>query len=128
VRAPAAPWVASIRQHLGWYSVASASTGLAETLSTSKSSYKAGETVYITGACDQGMAWPSRGPKVSFSSLKPNKVNTIEQSATTDSNGYAKVSFVSGTGPSSIGTYQVTAVATSGSLTKTTTSSFSVYK
>ena len=110
-----------------WYSVAAAATGLAETLSTSKSSYKGGETVYITARVTKDGVAVS-GAKVSFSSLKPNKVNTIEQSATTDSNGYAKVSFVSGTGSSSIGTYQVTAVAASGSLTKTTTSSFSVYK
>jgi len=108
------------------YSVAAAS-GLTQTVTSSKSSYKAGETVYLTARVLKGGV-AVVGAKVSFTALKPNKVNTIDQSATTDSNGYAKVSFVSGTGPSSIGTYQVTAVATSGSLTKTTTSSFSVYK
>jgi hypothetical protein len=109
------------------YLAVGAATGLTEAVTTSKSSYKAGETVYITARVTKDGVAVS-GAKVSFSTLKPNKVNTIEQSATTDSNGYAKVSFVSGTGPSSIGTYQSTAVATSGSLTKTATSSFSVYQ
>ena len=68
------------------------------------------------------------GASVSFTALKPNKVNTVDLRGTTDSNGYARVSFVSGTGSSSIGTYELTAVATSGSLTATTKKTFSVYK
>jgi len=108
------------------YSVA-APAGLAEALSTSKSSYKAGETVYITARVTKGGVAVS-GASVSFTALKPNKVNTIELRGTTDSNGYARVSFVSGTGPSSIGSYDLTAVATSGSLTTQAKSIFSVYQ
>ncbi len=109
------------------YSVAGATTGLAETLSTSKASYKAGETVTITARVTKNGVAVS-GASVSFTALKPNKVNTVDLRGTTDSNGYARVSFVSGTGSSSIGTYELTAVATSGSLTATTKKTFSVYK
>jgi len=107
------------------YTVAAAS--LTETLSTSKSSYKAGETVTITARVTKGGVAVS-GASVSFDALKPNGVNHVWLNGTTDSNGYARVSFVSGTGPSSIGTYQLTATATSGSLTTKATGTFSVYK
>ena len=69
---------------------------------------------------------PVSGALVSFDALKPNLVNHVQLSATTNSNGDASVSFVSGTGPSSIGTYQLTATATSGSLTTQAYASFVV--
>ncbi|MFC5579228.1 choice-of-anchor Q domain-containing protein [Lysobacter niabensis] len=100
---------------------------LTETVSTSKSTYKAGETVSITARVMKNGV-PVSGAAVAFSALKPNRVNTVDLKATTDSNGYARVSFVSGRGSSSIGTYQLTATATSGSLTTKATSTFSVYK
>ncbi|QNP40691.1 NEW3 domain-containing protein [Lysobacter solisilvae (ex Woo and Kim 2020)] len=109
------------------YSVAAASAGLTEAISTNKASYKAGETVYITARVTKnGVAVP--GANVTFTALKPNKINTIELRGTTASNGYVTVSFVSGTGSSSIGTYALTSVATSGSLTTQIKGSFSVYK
>ncbi|WP_460823375.1 NEW3 domain-containing protein [Lysobacter olei] len=108
------------------YSVAAA-VGMTETLTTSKSSYKAGEVVSITARVMKGSVAVS-GAKVSFVALKPNKVNTIELSGTTNSSGYVTVSFKSGTGSSSIGTYQVTSTATNGSDTAKSTTSFSVYK
>lgn len=110
------------------YSVAApAAIGLTETVSTSKASYKAGEVVSITArVLKNGVA--VSGAKVAFDALKPNGVNHVILSATTDANGYARVSFTSGVGPSSIGTYKLSAVATSGSLTKTATTTFSVYK
>jgi len=108
------------------YSVA-ATASLSETLSTSKSSYKAGETVYLTARVTKNGVAVS-GASVAFTALKPYKINTIELRGTTDSNGYARVSFVSGTGSSSIGTYELTSVATSGSLTTQAKTTFSVYK
>jgi len=102
-------------------------SGLAETVSTSKSTYMAGETVYITARVMKNGS-PVSGASVAFDALKPNGVNHVVLSGTSDSNGYARVSFVSGTGPSSIGTYQLTATATSGSLTTKATGTFSVYK
>ena len=60
---------------------------------------------------------PVVGAQVNFNALKPNLVNRVILNANTNSSGIATVSFVSGTGPSSIGTYQLTATATSGSLT-----------
>ena len=107
------------------YSVAAPT--LMEALSTSKSSYKAGETVTITARVTKGGIAVS-GASVDFTALKPNKINTIELRGTTDSNGYARVSFVSGTGSSSIGTYVLTSTATSGSLTAQGQMTFSVYK
>ena len=41
---------------------------------------------------------PVSGASVKFDALKPNGVNHVILNATTDSNGYARVSFVSGTG------------------------------
>lgn len=106
---------------------AAAATGLTETVSTSKASYKAGEVVSITArVLKNGVA--VSGANVAFDALKPNGVNHVILSATTDANGYARVSFTSGTGPSSIGTYKLSAVATSGSLKSTATTTFSVYK
>ncbi|MFC5578034.1 choice-of-anchor Q domain-containing protein [Lysobacter niabensis] len=103
------------------------STGLTETVSMSKPSYKAGETVSITArVLKNGVA--VKGASVKFDALKPNGINHVWLSGTSDSNGYVRVSFVSGTGSSSIGTYKLTSVATSGSLTKTVTSTFAVYK
>ena len=109
------------------YSVAAAAVGLTETVSTSKASYKAGEVVSITArVLKNGVA--VKGASVAFDALKPNGVNHVILSATTDASGYAKVSFTSGVGSSSIGTYKLSAVATSGSLTKTATTTFSVNK
>jgi len=101
--------------------------GLTETITTSKSNYLAGETVSITARVMKNGA-PVSGASVNFDALKPNLVNHVVLNGTTDSNGYARVSFVSGTGPSSIGTYQLTATATSGSLTTKATGTFSVSK
>ena len=108
------------------YTVA-APVGLSETLTTTKSSYKAGEVVSITARVMKGSVAVS-GASVSFVALKPNKVNTIELRGTTNSNGYVTVSFKSGTGSSSIGTYQVSSTATVGNDTAKATTSFSVYK
>ncbi|RNF83286.1 choice-of-anchor Q domain-containing protein [Montanilutibacter psychrotolerans] len=103
------------------------STGLTETVYASKTSYKAGETVSLAArVLKNGVA--VKGATVSFTALKPNGINKVILSGTTDASGYARVSFVSGSGPSSIGTYKLTAVATSGSLTTQATTTFSVYK
>ena len=100
-------------------------TGLTETVGTSKSSYAAGETVYMSArVLNNGV--PVSGAKVNFVALKPNGVNSVKRSATTDSNGYARASFASGTGSSSIGTYKLTAKASSGKLSATASTTFSV--
>ena len=97
----------------------------AATTGTSKPSYIRGETVTMMArVLNHGQ--PVSGALVSFDALKPNLVNHVQLSATTNSNGDVSVSFVSGTGPSSIGTYQLTATATSGSLTTQAYASFVV--
>ncbi|WP_198032433.1 choice-of-anchor Q domain-containing protein [Aerolutibacter daejeonensis] len=108
------------------YTVA-APAGMTEALSTSKSSYKAKERVYITARVMRGTV-PVSGASVDLVALKPNNINTIELSGKTDSNGYVTVSFISGSGTSSIGTYKVTSTATSGTDVAKATTSFSVYK
>ncbi|WP_460725946.1 galactose oxidase-like domain-containing protein [Lysobacter rhizosphaerae] len=82
------------------------------TAGTSKPTYIRGETVTMTAHVVRNGA-PVAGAKVSFDALKPNLINHVTMSANTDSNGNASVSFVSGTGSSSIGVYQLTATATS---------------
>jgi hypothetical protein len=98
---------------------------MTETVSTSKSTYRAGETVSMTARVLLNGV-PVSGAAVNFTALKPNKVNKVILNATTDSNGYARASFVAGSGSSSIGTYQLTATATHGTLTQKATTSFSV--
>ena len=71
---------------------------------------------------------PVTGAQVNFNALKPNLVNRVMLNAATNSSGIATVSFVSGTGSSSIGTYQLTVTATSGSLTTQAFASFDVLK
>jgi hypothetical protein len=69
---------------------------------------------------------PVAGARVDFDALKPNGVNHVLLSATTDGNGDAAASFVSGTGPSSIGTYQLTTTATSSGATTQALATFVV--
>jgi hypothetical protein len=108
------------------YSVAAAASGLTETLTTSKSSYYRGSTVYMTArVLNKGVA--VAGAAVRFNSIKPNGIDTNAKTVYTDANGYAKWSFVSGTGPSSIGKYTLTADATSGTLKVRATTTFTVY-
>jgi hypothetical protein len=110
------------------YSVApkATSTGFTETVSTDKSSYAAKSTVYMTARVLKNGA-PVRNVSVRFGALKPNGINEDVLKSTTNSNGYAKVAWVSDSGPSSIGTYKLTARATSGSTTVYANTTFSVY-
>ena len=62
-----------------------------------------------------------------FGALKPNGINEVVLKTTTNSNGYAKVAWVADSGPSSIGTYKLTARAISGSTTLYARTTFSVY-
>jgi hypothetical protein len=91
----------------------------------SKPSYVRGETVTLRATVLRDGA-PVAGAQVNFNALKPNLVNRVILNATSDANGLATVSFVSGTGPSSIGTYQLTVTATSGGQSAQATSSFVV--
>ena len=103
--------------------VASASMGV--TAEPSAPVYTRGDTVTLRATVlRNGAAVP--GAQVNFNALKPNLVNRVILNATSDANGVATVSFVSGTGPSSIGTYQLTVTATSGGETTQATSSFVV--
>ena len=87
--------------------------------------YVRGTTVTMTArVLNNGV--PVAGVRVNFDALKPNGVNHVYGTGTTDSEGNASASFVSGTGPSSIGTYQLTATATSGGTTATGTATFIV--
>jgi hypothetical protein len=108
------------------YTVAGATTGLTETVAATQSSYKAGTTVTLRArVLNNGT--PVSGAAVKFDALKPNNVNHVILSGTTDSTGYATVSFVSGTGSSSIGLYKLTATATYSGKTTTAATTFSVY-
>src|SRR4249919_805801 len=86
--------------------------GLAATAGSSKPTYVRGETVTMTARVLRDGV-PVAGALVAFDALKPNLLNHVRGSATTDGNGNASVSFVSGTGSSSIGTYQLTVSASS---------------
>lgn len=94
---------------------------------TGKPTYLPGETVTLTARVTF-MGTPVSGARVNFDALKPNGVNHVLASATTDGNGNASASFVSGTGASSIGTYQLATTATSGTRTARATASFAVQR
>jgi hypothetical protein len=98
---------------------------LTATTDTSKPVYAAGETVTMNARV-LNAGTPVTGARVNFDALKPNGINHVRLTATTNANGDASASFVSGTGSSSIGTYQLTAIATSGGLTAAAYSSFVV--
>jgi len=98
---------------------------LSATVESSKPVYIRGETVTLTAHVSNNGV-PVAGAQVNFNALKPNLVNRVILNAATDGNGVATVSFVSGTGSSSIGTYQVTATATSGALTTQASTTFVV--
>ena len=102
-----------------------AAPALAATVGTSQATYLAGETVMMWARVLNGDV-PVVGVKVNFDALKPNDINHVRLSANTDSDGYARTSFVSGTGPSSIGTYQLTATATSTGVTTSANTTFAV--
>ncbi|HEY5780477.1 MAG TPA: choice-of-anchor Q domain-containing protein, partial [Lysobacter sp.] len=107
------------------YSVGAAASALTETVTTSQSSYSIGSTVYMTAkVLNKGV--PVQGASVRFNSIKPNGIDTNAKTVTTDANGVATWSFVSGTGASSIGTYNLTADATYGTLTARSTTTFTV--
>ncbi|MFC0679122.1 NEW3 domain-containing protein [Lysobacter korlensis] len=100
-------------------------TGLTGSVSTSQSTYTAGSTVYMTSrVLKNGVAVSNA--RVQFTALKPNGINTIITTAYTNSTGYAKSSFATGTGPSSIGTYKLSIEATSGTLKTTAATTFAV--
>ncbi|GHA78653.1 choice-of-anchor Q domain-containing protein [Cognatilysobacter bugurensis] len=109
------------------YSVKAATTGFTTTVSTDKASYKAGSTVTMTSRVLRD-GKPVSGARVQFTALKPNGINSTITTAYTDSYGYAKKSIATGTGPSSIGTYKLSVVATSSTLTAKAAMTFSVYQ
>ncbi|QNP41494.1 galactose oxidase-like domain-containing protein [Lysobacter solisilvae (ex Woo and Kim 2020)] len=99
--------------------------GFVATTATSKPSYLPGEQVTLTARL-LNLGAPVAGARVDFDALKPNGINHVRLTATTDANGNASASFVSGTGPSSIGTYQLTTTVTSGTRSAQATASFTV--
>lgn len=102
-------------------------TSLTETVGTSKATYIAGTTVKMNALVLKD-GKPVKGAAVKFTSIKPDGVTTIVLNATTNLNGYARTEFVSGTGPSSIGTYQLTAVATYNGASVSASKSYKVSK
>ncbi|MFC5595820.1 NEW3 domain-containing protein, partial [Lysobacter niastensis] len=104
---------------------APAPTTLTETLTPSQSVYNAGTKVAMTArVLKAGVA--VKGASVRFEAVKPDGVTKIAGTVITDASGYAKWSFVSGTGPSSIGSYKAKSVATSGTATVTASTTFQV--
>jgi hypothetical protein len=109
------------------YSVAAVAVApITETVGTDKSSYKAGETVSMTARVLQNGAAVA-GATVKFTVAKTSG-GSVVLSATTDSSGYARTSYKTAKGQGAVGTYQLIADATSGSLTAKATGSFSVSK
>jgi hypothetical protein len=110
------------------YNVAApVTTALTETVATDKTTYIGGQKVYMSARVLKGGVAVA-GATVSFVAVKPNNVNKVTLSGTTDSNGYARVTLSTSKSASSMGTYQLTASAVSGSQSATANTSFSVSK
>ncbi len=107
--------------------VAVPAPGLTETVGTDKPSYIRGQTVYMSAKVLKNGS-PVSGATVKFTATKPDGVTTIVMSTTSGADGFARRSFVSGTGGSSIGTYQLKAVASMDGTSVTATTSFKVSK
>jgi hypothetical protein len=109
------------------YSVAAAVVApITETVGTDKATYKAGEAVAASARVMQnGVA--VAGAQVSFTITKPSGSNVVLR-AVSDANGYARVSYATAKGQGAVGTYQLSAAASSGGQTARATASFSVYK
>ena len=99
-------------------------TALTETVGTDKTTYIGGQKVYMSARVMKGSV-PVAGVTVSFVTLKPNGTKNT-QTGTSDSNGYARASYLTSKSSSMRGTYQLTANAASGSQTATAKTSFSV--
>ncbi len=96
------------------------------TIATGSSTYRAGTKVrMIASVLKNGKA--IQGASVRFTLTKPNGIK-IAQTFTTDSYGQARWDFVTGTGSSSIGKYQASYTATSGSANTTAATNFTVIK
>ncbi|MFD0737898.1 choice-of-anchor Q domain-containing protein [Lysobacter koreensis] len=101
-------------------------TGLTETIGTDKTAYIAGQTVYMSArVLNNGQ--PVSGATVKFTVTKPSGTK-VNMTVTTGADGFARKSYVTGTGPSSIGNYALAALATSAGKTVTANSTFSVSK
>jgi hypothetical protein len=100
-------------------------TTLTETVGTDKATYTLGQKIYASARVLKGGVAVS-GATVSFVALKSS--STMTASGTTDSNGYARVTFATGKSSKSIGTYQLTATATSAGQTTKATTTFSVQR
>ena len=99
-------------------------TGITETIATDKSVYTRGSVVSMNARVLKN-GTPVNGATVKFVTTKPNGV-TITKTLKTGSDGYARWSFTSGTGKSSIGQYKLVGTATSGTSTATANTSFTV--
>ena len=111
----------------GMYTVsapAPPSNTLTESVATDKTSYLRGETVYMSARVLQG-GQPARGVRVVFTVTKPNGA-VVNRKATSGSDGYARNALSLGR-RTATGTYQLLAVATSGSTQATANASFVVH-
>ncbi|HEU4773631.1 MAG TPA: NEW3 domain-containing protein [Lysobacter sp.] len=99
---------------------------LTGTISTDSSIYRAGKKVRMFArVLKSGNA--VGGASVRFTLTKPNGIKIVK-TVTTDSYGQARWDFITGTGSSSIGKYQASYIATSGSATTTAATSFTVIR
>ena len=99
-------------------------TALTETVGTDKTTYIGGQKVYMSARVMKGSVAVA-GVTVSFVTLKPNGTKNT-QTATSDSNGYARASYLTSKSSSMRGTYQLTANAASSGQTATAKTSYTV--
>lgn len=106
------------------YSIGTATGTLAATVTTGQATYAAGSTVALNAKVSMS-GTPVSGAKVTYTVTKPNGSQVVA-SSTSSSNGAASYSLRLNKTKDPTGTYQVRAVASSGSQTANSTTSFIV--
>ncbi|GHA80431.1 choice-of-anchor Q domain-containing protein [Cognatilysobacter bugurensis] len=105
----------------------SAPAGFTSTVATHKARYRAGSTVHLSSRVLKD-GKPVANARVQFTALKPNGRNKTITTAYTDRDGYARKSIPTGAGPSSVGTYKLSVVATSRAMIAKAAATFSTYR
>jgi hypothetical protein len=105
------------------YAVASTTTSLSDAVATDKTTYRRGETVYMSAKVTANGA-PVAGANVVFALALPGG-GSSSFAATSGSDGFARSTYKLGSGKSAVGSYGLRADASSGNASASSSSAFS---
>lgn len=106
------------------YAVAAQAATLTEAIGTDKTSYVRGETVHMSSLVRRD-GIPLAGAAVKFTVSLPGGIQVV-LNATSGSDGFARATYKTGKGKAAIGSYALRADASSGAVTATAATAFTV--